>query len=53
MITKKYKYMKLEIKENNEFIFNNKKKAYLKRSPTEFEMKGFGSKNALSPYMRS
>lgn len=48
--------MVLEIKEDTEFIFNNKKKAYLKRSKgkngLEIEMKGFGSKNALSPYMR-
>jgi hypothetical protein len=48
--------MVLEIKENTEFIFNNKKKAYLKRSMgktgLDIEMKGFGSKNALSPYMR-
>ena len=44
--------MVLEIKENTEFIFNNKKKAYLKRDLDVIEMKGFGSKNALSPYMR-
>jgi len=44
--------MVLEIKENTEFIFNNKKKAYLKRADNLIEMKGFGSKNALSPYMR-
>ena len=55
-INEKYNYMVLEIKEDTEFIFNNKKKAYLKRSNgkngVEIEMKGFGSKNALSPYMR-
>jgi len=31
-INDKYNSMVLEIKENTEFIFNNKKKAYLKRS---------------------
>ena len=51
-INDKYNYMNLEIKENTEFIFNNKKKAYLKRADNKIEMKGFGSKNALSPYMR-
>lgn len=44
--------MVLEVKENTEFIFNDKKKAYLKRQGTDIEMKGFGSKNALSLYMR-
>lgn len=51
-INDKYNSMVLEIKENTEFIFNNKKKAYLKRADNLIEMKGFGSKNALSPYMR-
>jgi hypothetical protein len=45
--------MVLEIKENIEFIFNDKKKAYLKCDGGDMEMKGFGSKNALSLYMRN
>lgn len=45
--------MILEIKENIEFIFNDKKKAYLKWDGKDIEMKGFGSKNALSLYMRN
>lgn len=45
--------MFLEIEENTEFIFNDKKKAYLKRSASKLDMKGFGSKNALSLYMRN
>lgn len=45
--------MILEIVPGNEFIFNDKKKAYLKRIDGKIEMKGFGSKNALSLYMRN
>ena len=49
--------MILEVVPNVEFIFNNKKKAYLKREKYTMktdmsDMKGFGSKNALSFNMR-
>jgi hypothetical protein len=45
--------MILEIVPNNEFIFNDKKKAYLKRLNGKIEMKGFGSKTSISLYMRT
>ena len=49
--------MILEVKPNIEYIFNDKKKAYLKREKGVMkadmsDMKGFGSKTALSFNMR-
>jgi len=59
-ITSRYPRFVLEFEKGNECIFNSKKKSYLKRKIGKEltlkdlgNLKGFGSKNKLSVYMRN
>lgn len=59
-ITSRYPRFVLEFEKGNECIFNSKKKSYLKRKLGKeltlkelANLKGFGSKNKLSVYMRN
>ncbi len=59
-ITSRYPRFVLEFEKGNECIFNSKKKSYLKRKLNKEltlkelgNLKGFGSKNKLSVYMRN
>jgi hypothetical protein len=59
-ITSRYPRFVLEFEKGNECIFNSKKKSYLKRKLGKEltlkdlgNLKGFGSKNKLSVYMRN
>ncbi len=52
LVNNKWEFMVLEIVSDTKFIFNKSKKAYLKQCGDKLDMKGFGSKNALSLVMR-